>query len=139
MTLTTLGLRAESVHSRLATADRREVLRRFAEGDLQVISAPRVLDEGVDVPEADLAVIIGASRSRRQMIQRMGRVLRRKADHRRARFAVLYVESTIEDPAQGAQETFLEEITEVADEVRSFGSASGTFDTAVEFLRRLGG
>jgi len=33
----------------------------------------------------------------------------------------------------------LEEITEVADEVRSFGSASGTFDTAVEFLRRLGG
>lgn len=139
LTLTTLGLRAESVHSRLATADRREVLRRFAEGDLQVISAPRVLDEGVDVPEADLAVIIGASRSRRQMIQRMGRVLRRKADHRRARFAVLYVESTIEDPAQGAQETFLEEITEVADEVRSFGSASGTFVAAVEFLRRLGG
>ena len=72
LTLTTLGLRAECVHSRLATADRREVLRRFAEGDLQVISAPRVLDEGVDVPEADLAVIIGASRSRRQMIQRMG-------------------------------------------------------------------
>jgi len=63
LTLTTLGLRAESVHSRLAMADRREVLRRFAEGDLQVISAPRVLDEGVDVPEADLAVIIGASRS----------------------------------------------------------------------------
>jgi superfamily II DNA or RNA helicase len=115
------------------------VLRRFAEGDLQVISAPRVLDEGVDVPEADLAVIIGASRSRRQMIQRMGRVLRRKPDHRRARFAVLYVESTIEDPAQGAQETFLEEITEVADEVRPFGSASGTFDAAVEFLRPFAG
>jgi len=51
-------------------------------------------------------VIIGASRSRRQMIQRMGRVLRRKADHRRARFAVLYVESTIEDPAQGARRRF---------------------------------
>jgi superfamily II DNA or RNA helicase len=139
LALTALGLRAESVHSRLATADRREVLRRFAEGDLQVISAPRVLDEGVDVPEADLAVIVGASRSRRQMIQRMGRVLRKKPDHRRARFAVLYVESTVEDPAQGAHETFLEEITEVADEVRSFGSASGTFDAAIEFLRRLAG
>ena len=133
--LTALGLRAECVHSRLATADRREVLRRFAEGDLQVISAPRVLDEGVDVPEADLAFIVGASRSRRQMIQRMGRVLRKKPDHRRARFAVLYVESTIEDPAQGAQETFLEEITEVADEVGSFGSASGTCDATIEFLR----
>ena len=84
-------------------------------------------------------MIIGASRSRRQMIQRMGRVLRRKADHRRARFAVLYVESTIEDPAQGAQETFLEEITEVADEVRSFGSCLGSFDAPIEFLCRLGG
>ena len=61
------------------------MLRRFAEGDLQVIWRPAVLDEGVDVPEADLAVIVGASRSRRQMIQRMGRVLRKKADHRRAR------------------------------------------------------
>ena len=55
------GLRAESVHSRLGTADRREVLRRFADGDLQVIAAPRVLDEGINVPEADLAVIVGAS------------------------------------------------------------------------------
>jgi superfamily II DNA or RNA helicase len=84
-------------------------------------------------------VIIGASRSRRQMIQRMGRVLRKKPDHRRASFAILYVESTIEDPAQGAQETFLEEITEVADEVRSFGSCLGSFDAPIEFLCRLGG
>ena len=133
------GLRAESVHSRLATGDRREVLRRFADGDLQVIVAPRVLDEGVDVPEADLAVIVGASRSRRQMIQRMGRVLRKKADQRQARFAVFYVESTIEDPSQGAHETFLQEITDVADDVGFFGSCSESFDAAIEFLRRLAG
>ena len=133
------GLQAESVHSRLGAAARREVLRRFADGDLQVIAAPRVLDEGVDVPEADLAVIVGASRSQRQMIQRMGRVLRTKPDHRHARFAVLYVESTIEDPSQGAHETFLQEITDVADEVRSFGSYLGSFDAAIEFLRRLAG
>ena len=133
------GLRAESVHSRLGTGDRREVLWRFANGDLQVIAAPRVLDEGVDVPEADLAVIVGASRSRRQMIQRMGRVLRKKPDNRHARFAVLYVESTIEDPSQGAHETFLQEITAVADDVSSFGSPLGSFDAAIEFLRRLAG
>ena len=40
-------------------------------------------------------MIIGASRSRRQMIQRMV-ACSRKADHRRGGFAVLYVESTIE-------------------------------------------
>ena len=68
------------------------------------MSAPRVLDEGVDVPAADLAVIVGASRSRRQMIQRMGRILRRKSDGRLARLAVLFVEGTVEDPAAGAHE-----------------------------------
>lgn len=52
------------------------------------------------------------------MIQRMGRVLRLKADGRLARFAVLFVEGTVEDPACGAHETFIEEVTSVADEVR---------------------
>lgn len=50
----------------------------FADGFLQVIVAPQVLDEGVDVPEADLVVILAASKTRRQMVQRMGRVLRVK-------------------------------------------------------------
>ncbi len=71
------GLRSAVVHSGLTREDRREVLAGFGGGDPDVIAAPRVLDEGVDVPAADLAVIAGASRSRRQMIQRMGRVLRR--------------------------------------------------------------
>ncbi|MHB1988645.1 MAG: DEAD/DEAH box helicase [Acidimicrobiales bacterium] len=132
------GLRAGALHSGLKRTDRRAVLRRFADGNLHVLTAPRVLDEGVDVPEADLAVIVGASRSRRQMIQRMGRVLRTKPDRRRARFAVLYVEATVEDPTQGAHETFLEEVTGVADEVRSFASCSGSLDDAIEFLHPHG-
>ena len=73
-----------------------------------------MLDEGVDVPAADLAVILAASRSRRQMIQRMGRVLRRKPDGRAARFIIVYARGTVEDPALGAHEGFLDEITPVA-------------------------
>jgi RNA polymerase primary sigma factor len=111
------GLRAGAVHSQLPALEREVALRRFAAGELDVLSAPRVLDEGVDVPAADLAVIVGASRSRRQMLQRMGRVLRRKPDGRRARFAVLFVEGTVEDPRLGAHEAFLGEITDVADRV----------------------
>jgi superfamily II DNA or RNA helicase len=115
-----LGLRAGVMHSARAGPERRETLRRFSAGDLDVVTAPRVLDEGVDVPTADLAVIVGASRSRRQMIQRMGRVLRRKPDGRRARFAVLFVEGTVEDPRRGAHEAFLGEIVDVADSVACF-------------------
>ena len=91
-----------------------------------MLAAPRVLDEGVDVPAADLAVIIGASRSRRQMVQRMGRVLRKKADGRRARFVVVFVEDTVEDPCSGAHETFLEEVVKVADGVSSFRTEFAT-------------
>jgi len=114
------GLQANAIHSQLDAHERREVLSRFSAGELQVVAAPQVLDEGVDVPAADLAVILAASRSRRQMIQRMGRVLRRKPDGRAARFVIVYVVGTVEDPALGAHEGFLDEITEVADAVRTF-------------------
>lgn len=111
---------AEAIHANLNPQARRLALDRFADGRLKAITAPLVLDEGIDVPAADLAVILAASRTRRQMIQRMGRVLRRKADGRLARFALLYVEGTSEDPANGAHGDFLEEITSVADEVRDY-------------------
>ncbi|HUG84999.1 MAG TPA: helicase-related protein, partial [Euzebya sp.] len=80
----------------------------------QVVVAPRVLDEGVDVPDAELAVVLAAFRTRRQMIQRLGRVLRLKADGRAARLIVVFAIDTREDPAMGAQEDFLAEVTGVA-------------------------
>ena len=131
--LTGLGIRAGVVHSGLPMRARRDVLQSFGSGQVQVVSAPRVLDEGIDVPTADLAVIVGASRSRRQMIQRMGRILRRKQDGRLARLAVLFVEETVEDPARGAHEGFLDEVTEVADAVRRFSPLTPS-DEVNEFL-----
>ncbi len=77
--LAAAGIPTAVIHSALSGGQREEVLRRFAAGEIRVLSAPRVLDEGIDVPAADLAVIVGASRSRRQMVQRMGRILRTKA------------------------------------------------------------
>jgi len=127
---------AATIHSQMHRDDRHAALEQFRLGSLDAIVAPQVLDEGVDVPEADLAVIVAASRNRRQMIQRMGRVLRRKPDDRLARFAVLYVEDTSEDPALGAHEAFLEEITSVADARRDF-SATATASQVCSFLNRI--
>jgi len=119
-----LGLPAAAIHSQLDAGSRRAVLARFAGGDLHVIAAPQVLDEGIDVPAADLAVIVAASRSRRQMIQRMGRVLRRKPDGRPASFIIVYATATVEDPALGAHEGFLDEITPVAAAVHHVSAGS---------------
>ncbi|HUG83359.1 MAG TPA: DEAD/DEAH box helicase, partial [Euzebya sp.] len=74
------GVRAEEIHGDLPADKRRIRLAQFSLGNLQVVVAPRVLDEGVDVPDAELAVVLAAFRTRRQMIQRLGRVLRLKAD-----------------------------------------------------------
>ncbi len=122
------GIDARAIHSEQTSSQRRESLRRFALGDVRALAAPQVLDEGIDVPAADLAIVVGASRSRRQMVQRMGRVLRVKADGRRARFVVIFAADTVEDPALGAHDGFLDEVTAVARTTRSFDAAASLID-----------
>lgn len=119
------GIASGTVHSQMPATDRRDRLGAFAEGRLRALVAPQVLDEGIDVPEADMAIIIASSRTRRQMIQRMGRVLRRKRDNRLARFAILFIEDTSEDPRQGAHEGFLDDLTGVAEAIALFPSDAG--------------
>jgi superfamily II DNA or RNA helicase len=66
--------------------ERHAVLDGFARGTFPVIVANQVLDEGVDVPEAKVAVVIGGQASTRQAKQRLGRILRRSGASR----ALLY-------------------------------------------------
>lgn len=131
------GVAAACIHSGLDDGERCEVLDAFREdGALKVVTAPRVLDEGVDVPEVDLAVIVAASQTRRQMIQRMGRIVRRKADGRMARFAILYVADTSEDPSQGAHGMYLKNMEEFADAVADFPASAQEADICA-FLNAL--
>ena len=131
--LRTNGVNASAIHSQLNRSDRSAILDTFKVGSIKVIVAPKVLDEGVDVPEADLAIILAASQQRRQMVQRMGRVLRKKVDGRIARFAIAFVNGTSEDPKSGAHEGFLGEVTGVAEEVKEF-SASDSSEVIRDFL-----
>lgn len=56
--------------------ERRKVLQRFSDRELQAIASMRCLDEGVDVPAARTAYLLASSSNPRQFIQRRGRVLR---------------------------------------------------------------
>ncbi|WP_243675107.1 helicase-related protein [Vulcanisaeta distributa] len=63
------------------TSDRDSIFRAFARGTYKVIVTTTVLDEGIDVPDADVAIILsGGTGSQRQMIQRVGRVVRASDD-----------------------------------------------------------
>jgi superfamily II DNA or RNA helicase len=66
--------------------ERLDVLRGFGDGTYPALVANQVLDEGVDLPEVKVAVVIGGSASSKQAKQRLGRVLRRAGNAR----AVLY-------------------------------------------------
>ena len=65
-------------------SERRAILDRFREGTYSRIVTANVLDEGVDVPDANVAVVLSGSGSEREFTQRLGRVLRPKSDGGRA-------------------------------------------------------
>ena len=74
------GCAATSYHSGLSPATRRDNIRLFRRGAFEVLVACRALDEGLNLPDTEVAIIASASASRRQRIQRLGRVLRPAAD-----------------------------------------------------------
>jgi superfamily II DNA or RNA helicase len=56
--------------------ERARALQRFSMGELRILVSARVLNEGIDVPAADVAIIVGGSQGSREYVQRVGRVLR---------------------------------------------------------------
>jgi superfamily II DNA or RNA helicase len=75
-TLARRGHRVAVYHSGIGPDLRRDNLRLFRRGMLDVLVTCRALDEGVNVPEASVAVIASSTSSTRQRVQRLGRVLR---------------------------------------------------------------
>lgn len=82
---------AERVSRRLAipmisadtpARERKEILDRIESGEVRSVASVRVLDEGWDVPSAKLGIVLGDSTrgSRRQHVQRLGRLLRRQGE-----------------------------------------------------------
>ena len=56
--------------------ERKEILRKFKDGTYTKIVASSVLDEGIDVPDAAVGIILTGTAQPRQFIQRLGRILR---------------------------------------------------------------
>lgn len=121
------GIKASALHSQHTRTERTQRLSDLRFGKLKALVAPTVLDEGVDVPDVTLAVVMGGSKSRRQMIQRMGRVLRLKRDGGKATFVVIYARDTMEDLEQGrGVEGCLDLIIATADSVEQIDHVRGS-------------
>ena len=66
--------------------ERKFWLDAFNKGDVLALATSKVLNEGVNIPDASVAIILSGSGSSREHIQRLGRILRKKEDKQ----AILY-------------------------------------------------
>jgi superfamily II DNA or RNA helicase len=70
------GIPSGVYHSKMKLRDRAQMLRRYRSGEIDVLVTCRALDEGFNVPESELGIIAASTATRRQRIQRLGRVVR---------------------------------------------------------------
>ena len=80
--------------------ERKQILERFHSGEYTVVVTSQVLNEGVDVPAANVGIVLSGTSTIRENVQRLGRLLRKKADKQ----AILY-----EVVARGTAEEFSSE------------------------------
>lgn len=76
--------------------ERKAILDGFRSGRFSKLATGRVLNEGVDIPDANVAIILSGSATKREFIQRLGRILRPKESE-----AVLYEVVTEETTEEG--------------------------------------
>ena len=67
-----------SITYKTPTEERRTILDRFRTGQYTKLVTGRVLNEGVDVPDCRVAIIVSGNSTKREYIQRLGRILRPK-------------------------------------------------------------
>ncbi len=72
-----LNMRVNKFTSEENENERDSILTNFKEGKTQTLVAIKCLDEGIDIPKTDTAFILASSTTKRQFIQRRGRVLRK--------------------------------------------------------------
>ena len=116
--------------------NREAILEDFENGDLEVLTSMKCLDEGVDVPRSELAIFCASTGNPRQFIQRRGRILR---THKDKKFA--YIHDLVVVPDIGADcvdyEMERKLILSELKRVRDFASLSRNLDYSYTELEEV--
>ena len=92
--------------------ERQDVLEGFKSGRYTAVVTSKVLDEGIDVPDAELGIIMSGSGSGRELIQRLGRLLRPKNDGKKAKLIEIVSRHTKETNTSAKRITALRKNTD---------------------------
>ncbi len=90
--------------------ERQRLFEAFRQGELGVLVVSKVANFSIDLPEASVAIqVSGSFGSRQEEAQRLGRVLRPKADGRTARFYTVVARDTLDQDFAAHRQRFLAE------------------------------
>lgn len=78
------GIKSGVYHSKMISRIKALTLNKYRKGEIDVLVTCRALDEGFNVPETELGIIAASTATRRQRIQRLGRVVRPAKDKKNA-------------------------------------------------------
>jgi len=98
------------VHSSLPDKERSEALREFKLGKTNIMLATKVLDEGYNLPKIDVGIILAGDSTKKQTVQRLGRVLRKKTKN--SNLFQVYVRNTFESDVSEKRSEFFQELCE---------------------------
>lgn len=84
-------------HSKMSGEARTRSLQAFRENQARILISCRALDEGIDVPDAGVGIVLSSSSVFRQRIQRLGRVLRRVPGKTAACLYYIYLPESTDD------------------------------------------
>lgn len=88
---------AARYHSGMDVQARKLALERFHDGEVRILISCRALDEGFNVPSANVGIVMSSASANRQRIQRLGRILRRHEGKEMASLYYLYIEESSEE------------------------------------------
>lgn len=84
-------------HSKMGEQANKNALERFRNGSIRILIACKAIDEGIDVPDASVGIIMSGTSTQRQRIQRLGRIVRKNNDKNSASLYYLHIEESSED------------------------------------------
>lgn len=84
-------------HSKMGKQANKNVLERFRTGNVKILIACKAIDEGIDVPDASVGIIMSGTSTQRQRIQRLGRIIRKASLKSHSALYYLHITETSED------------------------------------------
>ena len=91
---------------RTPAKERNSILEKFRAGKYRAVVTSKVLDEGIDVPEANIGIIASGTGSKREYIQRLGRILRKAEGKKAILYEIISEETTETGTARRRKEAF---------------------------------